>query len=120
MLYLSYASNKQRNKLQHSLNGNGFFDDLWSGIKNVGSSIYNGVKSVIGFVGDKIQPIVRTVGDIASYIPVIGAPISGIANQISRGIDVAKGFVNKVGDVGRGIGILKQPQNAQQFSRQMM
>jgi phage-related protein len=107
----------------------GFFDDLWSGIKSVGSSVWNGVRDVAGtvyngaktavdWVADKVQPIVKTVGDIASYVPVIGAPISGIANQINKGIDVAKGFVSKAGDYGRGIGLLKQP--TPKFSRQLM
>jgi phage-related protein len=105
----------------------GFFDDLWSGIKSVGSSVwngvkdvagsvYNGAKSAVGWVADKVQPIVKTVGNIASYIPVIGAPISGIANQISSGIDVAKGLVDKAGTIGKGIGLLGKPQQSQ-YSR---
>ena len=103
----------------------GFFDwigdavgSVWNGVKDVAGTVYNGAKSAVGWVADKIQPIVKTVGNIASYIPIIGAPISGIANQISSGIDVAKGFVSKAGDIGRGIGLLGKPQ--QNFSRMKM
>jgi phage-related protein len=112
----------------------GFFDDLWSGIKSVGSSVWNGVKDTAGtvyntaksgvdWVADKIQPIVKTVGDIASYVPVIGAPISGIANQISKGIDVARGFVSKAGDVGKSVGLFREGSGAMgkpKFSRMTM
>jgi phage-related protein len=105
----------------------GFFDDLWSGIKSVGSSVWNGVKdaagsvynagkSAVNWVGEKVQPIVKTIGNIASYIPIIGAPISGIANQISSGIDFARGIVDKAGTIGKSIGLLNKPQQAQ-FSR---
>ena len=108
----------------------GFFDDLWSGIKSVGSSVWNGVKDVAGtvyngaksavnWVGEKVQQIVKTIGNIASYIPIIGAPISGIANQISSGIDVAKNLVDKAGTIGKGIGLLGKPQQLQ-FSRMKM
>jgi phage-related protein len=107
----------------------GFFDDLWSGIKSVGSSVWNGIKDTAGtvynaaksatdWVADKVQPIVKSVGDVASYIPVIGAPISGIANQINKGIDFAKGFVSKAGDVGKGIGLLGE--SKPKFSRMSM
>lgn len=78
----------------------GFFGDLWSGIKNVAGSVWNGVKTATNWVADKVQPIVKTVGDIASYIPVIGAPIAGIAGQINKGIDMAKNIVGKVDTVG--------------------
>lgn len=101
----------------------GFWDFLgdtvgkvWSGIKDTASSVYSGVKSAVDWVGEKVQPIVKTVGDVASYIPVIGAPISGIANQINKGIDVVRGVVGKAGDVGKQIGLLKQPK----YSRAMM
>lgn len=101
----------------------GFFDwisdaagSVFNTIKDTVGTVYNAGKSAVNWVADKVQPIVKTVGNIASYIPIIGAPISGIANQISSGIDVAKGFVGKAGDIGRGIGLLKQPPS-QQFSR---
>jgi phage-related protein len=101
----------------------GFFDwigdavgKVWSGIKDTASSVYSGVKKGVDWVAGNIQPIVKTVGDIASYIPVIGAPISGIANQIGKGIDVVRGAVGKVGEVGKGIGLLKQ----NKYSRAMM
>lgn len=94
----------------------GFFSDLWSGIKSTVGSVYEGVKKAVDWVGEKVQPIVKTVGDVASYIPVIGAPISGVASQINKGIDVVRGAVGKVGDVGKSIGLLKQ----NKYSRAMM
>jgi hypothetical protein len=59
----------------------GFFGDLWSGIKNVAGNIWNGVKTATNWVADKVQPIVKAVGDYAGYIPVIGAGISGVATK---------------------------------------
>lgn len=82
----------------------GFLDSLWSGIKNVAGNIYSGVKSAVGWVADKVQPIVKAVGDYAGYIPVVGAGISGVANQINKGIDVAKGAVDTIGKWGSMIG----------------
>ena len=82
----------------------GFFDSLWQGIKDVASNIYSGVKSAVGYVTDKVQPVVKAVADYASYIPVIGAPIAGVASQINKGIDVARGIVGKVGDIGSAVG----------------
>lgn len=89
----------------------GFFDWLgnavggvWSGIKNVAGNIYNGVKTGVNWVADKVKPIVEGIGSVAKYIPVIGAPISGLANQVSAGIDMAKRGVDYVGNVGSTVG----------------
>lgn len=89
----------------------GFFDWLgdtvgkvWSGIKDTASNVYNTVKSGVNWVADKVQPIVKGVADYASYIPVIGAPISGIASQINKGIDLAKKGVDVVGNIGSTVG----------------
>jgi hypothetical protein len=94
----------------------GFFSDLWSSIKSTVGTVYEGIKKGVDWVGEKVQPIVKTVGDVASYIPVIGAPIAGVAQQINKGIDVVRGTVGKVGDVGKSIGLLKQ----NKYSRAMM
>lgn len=96
--------------------------NIWGGIKNVASNVYGGVKSAVDWVSDKVQPIVKAVGDYAGYIPVIGAPISGVANQINKGIDLVKGGVNTVGTWGKNLGILNQPGGApasKAFSRTM-
>mgnify|MGYP003353542329 CR=1 FL=1 len=107
----------------------GFFDwigdavgKVWGGIKNVASNIYSGVKTAVDWVGDKVQPIVKAVGDYAGYIPVIGAPISGFANQINKGIDLVKGGVNTVGTWGKRIGLINEAQGGpapKAFSRTM-
>ena len=89
----------------------GFFDwisnaagNLWSGIKNVSGNVYEGAKSAVNWVADKVKPIVETVGKVASYIPVIGAPISGIANQISSGIGAVQKGLDTVGSIGGAVG----------------
>lgn len=82
----------------------GFFSDLWSGIKDVAGKVWSGVSSATNWVADKVQPVVKAVADYAGYIPVIGAGISGVANQINKGIDVAKGIVGKIGQYGSTIG----------------
>jgi hypothetical protein len=100
----------------------GFFGDLWSGIKNVAGNIWNGVSSATNWVADKVQPIVKAVGDYAGYIPVIGAPIAGVAQQINKGIDVAKNIVGQVGKYGGAIGGAidrLMPQSNKTFSRPM-
>lgn len=98
----------------------GFFSDLWSGIKNVAGNVWSGVKSATNWVADKVQPIVKTVGDIASYIPVIGAPIAGIAGQINKGIDFAKNLVGKVDTIGgKVVGAIDRVVQPKAFSRTM-
>jgi phage-related protein len=89
----------------------GFFDWLgnavggvWNGIKNVASNIYSGVKSGVNWVADKVKPIVEGIGSVAKYIPVIGAPISGLANQVSTGIGMAQKGLDYVGKVGSTVG----------------
>ncbi len=82
----------------------GFFSDLWSGIKDVAGKVWSGVTTASNWVADKVQPIVKAVGDYAGYIPVIGAGISGVANQINKGIDVARGAIGTIGKYGSAIG----------------
>jgi phage-related protein len=89
----------------------GFFDwigntvgNIWGGIKNVAGTIYNGVKKGVDWVADKVKPVVDVVGKVASYIPVVGAPLSGLANQISNGIDWARRGVGTVETIGNQIG----------------
>jgi len=47
----------------HGMHGAGFFDDLWSGIKNVGSSIVNGIGQVASVVPD----VVNAAQSVAPY-----------------------------------------------------
>lgn len=80
------------------------------------------MKSATNWVAEKVQPVVKAVADYASYIPVIGAPIAGVAQQINKGIDVARGAVDTIGNWGSRIGgaidrIMPQP--ARSFSRPM-
>ena len=89
----------------------GFFDWLgnavgtvWNGVKDVAGKVYSGVKSGVDWVADKVKPVVDVIGKAASYIPVVGAPIQTIANQVSSGIDTVKRGVGLVGDIGRNIG----------------
>lgn len=93
----------------------GFFGDLWNGIKNTASSVwssvkdvasrvYGGVQSAANWIGDRIQPLVRGIGQFASNIPIIGAPISAIANTIDSGITNGRRIVDNVGKWGSAIG----------------
>lgn len=89
----------------------GFFDwigdtagKIWSGVKDVAGTVYNGAKSAVNWVADKVQPVIKGIGSVASYIPVVGAGISGLANQISSGIDLAKRGLDVVGGIGSQIG----------------
>lgn len=53
----------------------GFFGDLWSGIKNVGSKVWGGLRSglhtIVG-IGNKIRSGLQTGWDFVKKIPVIG------------------------------------------------
>ncbi len=93
----------------------GFFSDLWegikstasnvwSGIKSVASNIYGGVKSAADWIGDRIQPLVRGIGQFASNIPIIGAPVAAVANTIDQGITNGRRIVDNVGRWGSAIG----------------
>lgn len=89
----------------------GFFDwignavgNVWNGIKNVASTVYNGVKTGVNWVADKVKPIVEGIGNVAKYIPVIGAPISALAGQISGGIGMAQKGLDYVGKIGSTVG----------------
>lgn len=107
----------------------GFFDDLWSGIKSVGSSVWNGVKDTAGavyntaksgvdWVADQVQPIVKAVGKYGGYIPGIGPTIRGAAGTVDSLIDQVKGGLNTVGSVGKNIGLLNQANASKpKFSR---
>jgi phage-related protein len=101
----------------------GFFDwisdkvgSVVNAIKNTAGNIYSGIKGATDWVADKIQPIVKGVADVAGQIPVIGAPIAGVANQANNIINSGKDFVNRLGQAGRTVGLLNVPK----FSRQMM
>lgn len=93
----------------------GFFGDLWDSVKstasnvwgsvkNIANNVYSGVKSAADWVGNNIQPIVKTIGEYASYIPGIGSAISGVANTVDRGISSARSVIDNVGKYGRDIG----------------
>jgi hypothetical protein len=93
----------------------GFFDwigdaagKVWSGIKTGAGAIYNTVKSGVDWVSDKVQPIVKAVGEYGGMIPIVGGAISAAANTANQAIDYAKKGVGIVGKVGRGIGLLGQ------------
>ena len=84
---MNYLSSKQRNKLQHSLNGNGFWANLWDGVKSVAGKVYDGVRSVgntISNVYDKVK----------TYLP---APIRAIGDTVQNTYNQAR----SVGDVVR-------------------
>ena len=78
--------------------------NVWGGVKDLTSNVYSGVKSVGDWVGNNIQPIVKTIGEYASYIPGIGSAISGVANTVDRGISSARSVIDNVGKYGREIG----------------
>lgn len=77
----------------------GFFDDLWSGIKNTASNIYSGAKNVAGTIyGLAKKPIdfLSGAADIVSKIPVLGtlaapgiAGIKGIKGVFDQGETIA-------------------------------
>ena len=79
----------------------GFFGNLWSGIKKVGSSIASGVKKVgqvisspetwrkIGDVAGKVVDVAKKVAPFVQNIPVVGQ----VVGAISKGgelVDLAK------------------------------
>ena len=78
----------------------GFWGDLWSGIKSVGTSIYNTVRKPVDWIAG--------AGDTLKKIPVIGSalstalsPVTGLAKSVQGGLDTAK----QVADVGKSLGL---------------
>lgn len=100
----------------------GFFSNLWSGIKNVGSSVWNGLKKGVGVVsdiGNKIRGGIGSAWNFIKKIPVIGnlaekavntpipflggASLSNVAQGASTGLDVVNGINGVVnGQSGSG------------------
>jgi len=85
----------------------GFFDALWSGIKNTASNIYSGVKDVASKVYDVVRKpvdIIAGAGDFVSKIPVLGSlaqPVIAGAKAVQSGLDQAK----SVADIAKQIGL---------------
>jgi len=89
----------------------GFFDDLWSGIKNTASSIYSGVKNVAGKVYDTVSRPISWVSkglDYASKIPILGtllAPAITAGKTIVGGAESVLNTGKQIGDVVKAIGL---------------
>lgn len=82
----------------------GFFSNLWSGIKKVGSSIASGAKKVgswvqegakkVGEVGGKVVDVAQKIQPFVSNIPVVGQVVGAVA-KAGKIVDIAK-------DIGSG------------------
>lgn len=62
----------------------GFFDWIGDGVSN----LWKGVKNAVGWVADKVSPVVNTIADVAGYIPGIG----GIVEQGRKYFNTALGI----------------------------
>jgi hypothetical protein len=94
----------------------GFFDNLWSGIKNVGKAVYNGARNVIGKVSDGVSYISRGIGkvlspvrkvvDFVSNIPVIGDIVNNmpIVGQGMQYVRKADDLNNRIGNISQTVG----------------
>jgi phage-related protein len=93
----------------------GFFDSLWSGIKNTAGSVWNGIKNTAGtvyqkvgqglnWVADNVKPTVDAIARYGAFVPGIGPALSAGASAVSGYLGTAKGIYDKVGDAGRKIG----------------
>lgn len=79
----------------------GFFDNLWSGIKRVGSTIWEGAKRVgqvitspetwrkVGDIAGKVVDVAKKVAPYVSKIPVVGQIVTGISKAGDL-VDLAK------------------------------
>lgn len=82
----------------HRLHGSGFWGNLWKGIKNVGSTIWNGAKTVAKIV----RPVVQPVGDLIGS--KYGAPGIGTALDkgfTSVGLGLTGGRYRSAGSIGQ-------------------
>ena len=78
-------------KVYHHLHGAGFFDKLWSGVKNVASGAYNGIKSGVSSVVNNLPLIKKVVPEIAKVIP------SGITDMVKdKAMALLPGAVQQV------------------------
>lgn len=68
----------------------GWWGDLWDSVKRTASNVWNGVKSGVNWVAEKVKPVTDAVAKYAGYVPIIGAPLASAANTVSNVIDYAK------------------------------
>jgi len=72
-------------KFQKHMEGGGFFDDVWSGIKEVGSDIYNGAKDVIGDVYSGVKDVadeaVKVAPEALSFVAENPELLAGLGRK---------------------------------------
>lgn len=90
-----YLSSKQRNKAQHSLNGNGWLSDLWEGIKTpfrwAYDKVVNPVFNVLSSGYDKVKSF------IPAPLRAITDTIQSTGKQVQSGIGTARDVLGAVG-----------------------
>ena len=109
-----YLSSKQRNKAQHSLNGNGFFSDLWEGIKTpfrwAYDKVVNPLFNTISSGYDKIK------GFIPAPIRAITDTIQSTGKQIQSGVGTARDVLGAVGLKNGGMVMRDMAKEAEPYS----
>lgn len=75
---------------------------IWNKIKGFFGRVGRGVKKAVGWVGQKLAPVVKpiasVVGAVASKIPhPIAQGVGKVAQVVSKGADIAQRVGNAVG-----------------------
>lgn len=84
----------------------GWFDNLWSGIKNTVSDVWSGIKNVAGSVYDTVRKPVDWISDVGGKlgnIPIVGSfikPVLGVVNEAKGALDQAKAIGEAVKSAG--------------------
>lgn len=107
----------------------GFWSNLWSGIKKVGSSIASGAKKVggwvqegakkVGEIGGKVVDVARQVAPYVKDIPIVGQVVGAVSKAdrvvdlarqigsgdwkqaVGTGLEMAGGLGGRLGELGR-------------------
>ncbi len=83
----------------------GFFSDLFSGIKNVATKVYDSVKDPVSKIFRAVDPVIRGLGPIGNAVSTIGNTIGNLASGDLAGAakSVGSGLLRQFGNPLRNI-----------------
>jgi hypothetical protein len=86
----------------------GFFSDLFSGIKNVATKVYDSVKDPVSKIFRAVDPVIRGLGPIGNAVSTIGNTIGNLASGDLAGAakSVGSGLLRQFGNPLRNIPVV--------------
>jgi hypothetical protein len=86
----------------------GFFSDLFSGIKDVATKVYESVKDPVSKIFKAVDPVIRGLGPIGNAVSTIGNTIGNLASGDLAGAakSVGSGLLRQFGNPLRNIPVV--------------